>query len=297
MASFMSNKIFVTGASGFIAKHILRDLLDAGYEVRGSLRTMNRADEVREALLKHVKDHESVNNRLEIAELDLNRDDGWEAALQNTTALLHTASPFPLAQPKNEDDVIRPAVEGTQRALSAALASGLKRVILTSSTVAITNRKLADGQNAYNENDWTDVDSAMATPYAKSKTLAERAAWDFVAEHPEMQLTTINPGMVYGPPLDQQFGTSVQTIKRFLQARGPMLPRFGFPIVDVRDVSRMHIRALEVPKSIGRRLLCAEGFAWYSEIGEWRVATGSLSSAPDFAARGAKLDCANVGDI
>ena len=245
--------IVLTGASGFIAKHILLQLLGAGHRVRATIRTPGRADEVRAAVLPHLSP--DAGQRLEFVTLDLDSDEGWSEALQAATALVHTASPFPIAQPKNPDDVIRPAVNGTLRALGAARDAGVHRVVLTSSVVAVVNEAKGFPQD---ESDWCNPDLPTTTPYARSKTLAERAAWDFVAKTPGMQLTTINPGFVFGPLLDDTFGSSVGFVKRILGGKDPMLPDFALPLVDVRDVALMHLRALERPETAGKRYIAAD---------------------------------------
>jgi dihydroflavonol-4-reductase len=263
----MTQTILLTGASGYIAKHIALKLLNAGYTVRGTVRDLKRADEVRDALRPHLTDPASLDQRLSFVALDLDKDAGWTEAMTGVDVLMHTASPFPLAQPQNEDDLIRPAVDGTLRALRAAKAAGTRRVVLTSSVVAIEGSDGPKGKPAFDETDWTDVSHKIATPYYKSKTLAEKAAWDFVrTDMPTMQLTTINPVLVLGPPLDRHFGTSIQVVERILRAKDPMLPRVGFSIVDVRDIAEMHLRALTHPGAIGERFIGAEGFYWFSDI-------------------------------
>ncbi|MEL6798654.1 MAG: NAD-dependent epimerase/dehydratase family protein [Pseudomonadota bacterium] len=206
----MPQTVLLTGVTGFIAKRIALDLLNAGHTVRGSLRSAARADEVRDALRPHLTDPTALN-RLSFVELDLNSDTGWDAALQGTDALMHTASPFPMAQPKDENDIIRPAVDGTLRALRAAQKAGVTRVILTSSVVAIEATDV--GTRPYTPDDWSDPTHPKSNAYYKSKTLAERAAWDFVANHPEMQLTTVNPALVLGTPMDANYGTSLERSK------------------------------------------------------------------------------------
>ncbi|MDG4649045.1 NAD-dependent epimerase/dehydratase family protein [Roseibacterium sp. SDUM158017] len=251
----MTKLVVLTGITGFIAKRIALDLLEAGYEVRGSLRKLSRADEVRDALRPRLSDAAALD-RLGFVELDLGRDDGWTEAMAGADALLHTASPFPMVQPKNEDDIVRPAVDGTLRALRAAQAAGVTRVVLTSSVVAI---EATDKRGAYTEQDWSDTDHPKASAYYRSKTLAERAAWDFAAAHPEMQLTTINPALVLGEPLDRHYGTSLSLIERILAAKDPMQPDIGFGVVDVADISAMHVAALERPESIGHRFIGSNG--------------------------------------
>lgn len=251
----MSRTVVLTGITGFIAKRIAFDLLEAGYRVRGTLRLPRRADEVRGALRPRLRDPAALD-RLDFVTLDLSRDERWPEAMEGADALLHTASPFPMAQPKDENDIIRPAVDGTLRALRAAQAAGVTRVVLTSSVVAIEAK---DKAGAYTEDDWSDPTHPKSTAYYKSKTLAERAAWDFAAKHPEMQLTTINPALVLGQPMDDNYGTSLSLIERILAGRDPMVPDIGFGVVDVADISAMHVAALDRPDSIGQRFIGSNG--------------------------------------
>jgi dihydroflavonol-4-reductase len=251
----MPKLVVLTGITGFIAKRIALDLLEAGYAVRGSLRSAGRADEVRNALRPRLSDRAALD-QLSFVELDLGRDDGWAEAMEGADALFHTASPFPMAQPKDENEIIKPAVDGTLRALRAAQSAGVTRVVLTSSVVAI-EAKAKSG--AFTEDDWSDTAHPKSSAYYKSKTLAERAAWDFVAEHPDMQLTTINPALVLGEPMDGSYGTSLELIERILGGKDPMMPDIGFGVVDVADISAMHIAALEKPESIGHRFIGSNG--------------------------------------
>jgi dihydroflavonol-4-reductase len=284
----MPHDVLLTGASGFIAKRITLDLLEAGHTVSGSLRSLKRADEVRAAVRPYLSDHAALA-RLSFVELDLTRDAGWAEAMQGMTALIHTASPFPMAPPKDEDDVIRPAVDGTLRALRAARAAGVTRVVLTSSVAAIEANGKA-GRETLTEADWSDIAHPRSTPYYKSKTLAERAAWDFVTRHPEMQLTAINPSLVLGRPLDSDFGTSLKLIERILSGKDPMLPDIGFGIVDVADVSAMHVRALERPGSAGKRYIASGPSATIPEVARhlaarYRNRRIATRVAPAFALR------------
>lgn len=288
----MPQKVVVTGASGFIAKHILAKLLAAGHEVTGTLRNPARAEEVR-AALRHADAGPAALDRLHFAPLDLESDAGWAEAFAGAEALIHTASPFPLAQPADAADLIRPAVEGTLRALRAAASAGISRIILTSSVAAISGRAEAD-RPVLDETCWTDPDAPGTTPYAKSKTLAERAAWDFAAAHPAIRLTTINPAMVLGPPLDAHYGSSVRVIERILSGRDPMVPRVGFGVVDVRDVAEMHLRALERPATAGQRLMGVDRFLWLQEVAAVVAAHAAgrriaRRRAPDFLVRALAL--------
>jgi len=245
--------VLLTGVSGFIAKHVALKLLNAGYSVRGTLRRIDRADEVRAALAPYLTEHAG---ELSFVQADLESDAGWADAFQGVTALVHTASPFPLTSPKDPASVIRPAVEGTERVLKAAAAAGVTRVVLTSSTVAVLNETKFD--TLQDEADWCDTHLPTTSTYAKSKTLAERGAWE-IAKARGLKLTTINPGLVVGPPLDEHYGSSLALVERILKGKDPMMPPFGFPMVDVRDVAEMHLRALQRPETAGRRYIASSG--------------------------------------
>jgi dihydroflavonol-4-reductase len=258
----MTDTILLTGISGFIAKHIALKLLNAGFAVRGTLRKPARADEVRSALKPHLTDPAAMD-RLTFATADLETDEGWAHAMAGITAVMHTASPFPIAQPKDEQVLIRPAVEGTRRVLMAAKAAGIIRVILTSSTVAIIDETVHGQQD---ENNWCNLDAPGTSAYAKSKTLAEREAWAIAAAE-GLHLTTINPGFVVGPPLDANFGSSIGVVKRFLKGKDPMLPKIGFAMVDVRDVAEAHLRALQRPATAGKRYAAVAGSMWMPDMG------------------------------
>lgn len=263
----MTNTVFLTGASGFIAKHIIVQLLNAGYHVRGSVRSLSRLDEVIAAVTPHLDDDDILDERLSFVALDLSKDDGWDGVMEGCSALLHTASPFPLAQPKNDEEVIRPAVDGTLRALKSAQGSGIERVVLTSSAVAVMHSDLPPGRTAHDEGDWSEDSYPTQNAYGRSKTHAEKAAWAFVAKQASnMRLTTINPVLVLGPALDKNYGTSLQVAERIFSGKDPMQPRFGLPIVDVRDVAAMHVKALSTPASEGQRILAAESFQWMKDI-------------------------------
>ncbi|MEM7243667.1 MAG: NAD-dependent epimerase/dehydratase family protein [Pseudomonadota bacterium] len=260
------NTVLVTGGSGFIAKHIVLQLLNEGFAVRASVRSDTRADDIRAAMAAHARETDDLEKRLTFVTLDLSSDAGWDDALEGCSALMHTASPFPLEQPKDENDLIRPAVDGTLRALNAAQRAGVERVVLTSSMVAMFGKRLPAGRNKYDETDWTDLHSDFANAYTKSKTLAERAAWNFTRENSQIKLSTINPGLVLGPSLDARIGTSLGLVERLLEGKDPMVPRLGFPVVDVRDVAMMHVRALQREESIGNRYIAAERFMWMVDV-------------------------------
>lgn len=248
-----SAPVVLTGASGFIAKHIARRLLEEGHAVRATLRSPARAQEVRDAVLPGLP--AEAAGRLTFAQADLLSDQGWPEALAGASALLHTASPFPLSQPRDPQELVRPAVDGTSRALTAAARAGVTRVVLTSSVAAVLHRPPPRVQD---ETDWCDPGDPTTSPYAASKTLAEREAWA-IAGREGLRLTAINPALVLGPLLDRQSGTSVGLVRRLLAGRDPMVPRLAFSAVDVRDVAVMHVRALAAPDTEGERLIASAG--------------------------------------
>jgi len=265
----MTQTVLLTGASGYIAKHIALQLLEAGYNVRGTVRDLSRGAEVTDAIRPHLKDDSNLETRLAFVALDLTADTGWTEAMDGVDVLMHTASPFPLDQPKNEDDLIRPAVDGAMRALRAAHAAGVKRVILTSSTAAISGSALPAGDISFDETNWTDPTDPDTGAYVRSKTLAEQAAWNFVSKDaPDMHLTTINPGFVLGAPLDQHFGTSIQVIERLLRGKDPMLPDIGFSTVDVQDVAEMHVTVINKPETFGQRIMTVDSFLTFKDIAQ-----------------------------
>lgn len=252
-------KVFVTGASGFIAKHIVRELLEKGHEVRASVRSEKRKEEL-EGLFPDAK--------LEFAFLDLNKDDGWTEAMEGCDVLMHTASPFPLAAPKDPQELIRPAVEGTLRAMNAAKAAGIKRVILTSSCAAIYKQADKPNMQPSDESNWTTPDDPSVGAYEASKTLAEKAAWDFVANEPDMVLTTINPGAVFGPPMDGRFGASLELVEQLMTGKVPMAPPMDMVVVDVRDVARMHVAAIDLEAAKGERFAAVSASPRFIELAQ-----------------------------
>ena len=281
--------VLLTGASGYIGKHITLQLLNQGYKVRASVRSLSKSAEVKNAVKPHLLDSSDLDSRLTFVELDLDKDLGWDAALKGIDVLMHTASPFPIASPKDENELIRPAVDGTLRALKAAKSAGVNRVILTSSNAAVYGCDLPAGKSEYDETMWTDVNHPIGrVAYTKSKTLAEKAAWDFVSSQaPQIELTTINPVLVLGAPLDNNFGSSISVVERIMKGKDPMLPDLRFSIVDVRDVAQMHVQAIKNDATKGERILAASetysfvGIAKYikSIYPKSRIKTGKAPSA------------------
>lgn len=250
-------KVLLTGASGYIGKHIALELLNQGYHVRASVRSITKSQEVIDAVKPHLADSSDLNDRLTFVELDLEKDSGWDEALIGADVLMHTASPFPIASPKDENDVIRPAVDGTLRALNSAKKAGITRVILTSSNAAIYGTNLPSGKTEFDETMWTDVNHPVGkVAYTKSKTLAEQAAWKFIQEQgPEIRMTTINPVLVLGAPLDKHFGSSLSVIERLMKGSDPMAPDIQFSIVNVRDVAKLHVNAIKISGAENERFL------------------------------------------
>ena len=276
-------KVLVTGASGFIAEHCIIELLKNGYSVKGSLRTMSREQEVREAVKTETDDA-----KLEFCKLDLLEDDGWEDAMWDCDYLMHVASPFVIEDPKDENELIKPAKEGTLRALNAAKKAGIKRVVLTSSVAAV-NSHMMSGTSDHTT--WTDINSKYVTPYQKSKTIAEKAAWDFYNNQDSdnrMELAVINPGGVMGPQLGNDLGgASTQIVSQLISGKFPMIPALSFPFIDVRDVAILHLKAMTTPEADGKRFIAAHSEpTWMYEVAEVLSAAGyekiKLKKAPSF---------------
>jgi dihydroflavonol-4-reductase len=246
-------RVLVTGISGFLGCHVAVALLERGYSVRGSIRDPARASQVRESFRAAGADI----TRLELCVLDLLDDRGWAEAAEGCRYLHHVASPFVLTMPKDKDALIRPAVEGTRRAIRAGLKAGHERIVLTSSVVAIDGGHLSYDR-PFSTDDWTRVDDPRVNAYGKSKTLAEQQAWELVqSEGAQEKLAVINPGTILGPLLDDDPGTSVAIIQRLLKGEMPMIPNLILPYVDVRDVADAHVAAMTAPDAGGKRHIVA----------------------------------------
>jgi nucleoside-diphosphate-sugar epimerase len=250
-------KVLVTGGSGFVASHCILQLLEGGYAVRATVRDAKREADVL-AMLKRggLTD---PGDRLEFAIADLESDGGWPPAVAGCTYVLHVASPFPSTVPKNEDELVKPARDGALRVLRAARDAGVVRVVLTSSYAAIGYGGAARS-TPYTEADWTDPNGPDVQPYIKSKTLAERAAWDFIAQDGgTLELAVVNPVGVFGPVLGPDYSTSILMIQRLMEGAVPGCPKLWFGAVDVRDVADLHIRAMLSPAAKGERFLAVAG--------------------------------------
>ena len=250
----MSN-VLVTGGSGFIGSHSILQLLAAGHQVRTTVRNLRREPDVRAMLKQGGAD---ADGRLSFLAADLENDAGWPQAVAGCEYVLHVASPFPSTVPKHEDELVVPAREGALRVLRAARDAGVKRVVLTSSFAAVGYGQPPQ-QAPFNETNWTNPDAGVY-PYVKSKTLAERAAWDFIArEGGSLELAVVNPVGVLGPVLGPDYSTSILLVQKMMDGDMPGCPRMSFGIVDVRDVADLHIRAMTHPAAKGERFLAVAG--------------------------------------
>ena len=253
--------VLVSGGSGFLGGWCLAELLRRGYRVRTTVRDIAREAEVRARLESEVE----VGDRLSVHAADLLDDAGWEQAARGCDYVLHVASPFPPVQPKDPDELIVPAREGTLRVLKAGFDAGARRVVVTSSVAAVRGG-VESAPAPLTEADWTDPDNLRLEPYTRSKTIAERAAWDFVSERGEAgKLAVVNPGAILGPVLSDDRSYSLELIERLLKGV-PGVPRIGFSIVDVRDVADLQIRAMTAPAAAGERFIAVARFQWMAEI-------------------------------
>jgi nucleoside-diphosphate-sugar epimerase len=249
----MTGTALVTGGSGYIAGFLIRQLIENGWTVHTTVRNLKREAEVRGWL-------NVDNSKLKFFAADLERDAGWAEAIAGCTHVAHVASPFPLAIPKHPDELVVPAREGALRALRFARAAGVKRFVLTSSMAAIAYGH-GKGDKIYNEADWTNLEDPGVLPYPRSKTVAERAARDWVrAEGGEMEFASVNPSGVFGPLLSDDISTSIEIVKQMLDGKVPMCPDIGFGIVDVRDVADLHYRALTAEGVKDERYVCSGPF-------------------------------------
>lgn len=253
----MSNTVLVTGGTGYIAGFLIRQLLDNGWTVRTTVRSLKRAPELKA----------TFGDGLAVSAADLTADAGWAEATVGCTHVAHVASPFPPADPKHEDELIVPARDGALRALKSARDAGVTRFVMTSSTAAIGSGHPSD-RTRFTEADWSDPASPHTAPYARSKTIAERAAREWVAVAGEgIEFVSVNPSAVIGPVTNGDLSTSIDAVKKLLEGSVPGIPNVGFPLVDVRDVADLHYRALTEPGLAGERFIASGPFVTLAEIG------------------------------
>jgi dihydroflavonol-4-reductase len=281
--------ILVTGASGFVGKWVVRDLLEAGYRVRGTVRSEAKAAQVRETIGAVLGPQ--VLDRLELFHCDLLTDDGWAEAMAGISAVMHVAAQIVAREPKDPDIVVRPALEGTRRVLRFALAAGVKRVILTSSIATVGyGHGHVTGKRVYSEEHFTDLEAMRWTwAYCIGKTRAERAAWE-MAGATGLQLTTLHPGAILGPALDADVSISLELVSGLLDGTTPALPKNGFVLTDVRDLAEMHVAALEAPAAIGQRYLVTGRYTPFPEVAEilrraYPNARVTIRTVPDWLIR------------
>lgn len=247
--------VLVTGISGFLGGHTALAFLKQGYKVRGSVRNLSKANKVKNTLANAGADL----SKLEFVALDLMSDTGWEDAMHGVKYLAHTASPFLTSMPKDPEELIRPAVDGTNRAIKAALASNVERIVLTSSLVAVMYGHAKSRTALFTGKDWTNTNSKSTNAYMESKLYAEQAAWELMDKSDRRNdMTTINPGFIQGPLLDEDPGTSGAVILRALKGEFPATPKLRFPSIDVRDVAEAHVAAIQADSARGKRYLMAQ---------------------------------------
>jgi nucleoside-diphosphate-sugar epimerase len=290
--------VLVSGGSGFLGGWCVVELLRRGHRVRTTVRDLSREPEVRARV-----ETQGGGDNLSVLAANLNSDDGWERAAQGCDYVLHVASPFPAVQPKDPDELIVPAREGTLRVLRAALDTGVERVVVTSSVAAVGG-STSSSPRPLTEEDWTDAANPKLTPYTRSKTIAERAAWDLVEARGEVEkLAVVNPGAILGPRLGDDRSFSLELIERLLKGM-PGTPRLGYSIVDVRDVAELQIEAMTAPAAGGQRFIAVNRFMWMSEVAE--VLRDRLGPAaanvpnrgiPDLAVRGMAIFDPSVRSI
>lgn len=260
-----SKPILVTGASGFVALHTIIQLLQQGCNVRATLRTLSREAEIREIIAKRAQ----ANDRLEILPGNLEQDSGWSEAMRGVESVLHIASPFPLLDPKNEKELIVPAMEGTQRVLRAAHDEEIKRVVIVSSIAAVSAGHNGDNRT-FDENDWSVIEKNIGA-YAKSKTLAERKAWSFINSTEntnKMEMVAINPPLILGPLPNKDLVTSAEMVSTLMLGQVPGVARIKVGVVDVRDVASALILAMTTPEAAGNRFICPAGTVWLKEMAD-----------------------------
>lgn len=256
-------KVLVTGGTGFVGGHCILQLLEAGHDVRTTVRNMERAAEVKNV----VSTHGGNVGAVEVVQADLLDDDGWAAAVADVDFVLHVASPFPADAPEDPQELIVPARDGALRVLRAARDAGVSRVVLTSSFAAV-GYGIPARDKPFDENDWTDPDEASVQAYMQSKFHAEKAAWKFIEhEGNGLELSVVNPTGIFGPVLGSDFSTSIGLVQGLLKGALPAVPRISFGVVDVRDVADLHIRAMTAPEANGERFIAVAGPAlWLKDV-------------------------------
>ena len=261
----MVDTVLVTGISGYIAGHVALGLLGAGYNVRGTVRALDKGKRVKESLEAAGADVSGLS----FVKVDLDSDEGWEDAVKDCAYIQHLASPFPMEQPPSREALVPAARAGAQRVLAAGFAAGAKRIVMTSSMVSMMGQPGKGAHMVVTEDDWSDPDWRKLTAYAVSKTRAELSAWEYArVQGFEDRLTVVNPGFVLGPALGRTYGTSLALIEQMFKGEFPRTPKAAFPIIDVRDLADLHVATMTTKNAAGRRLIGAGDTLWLREIAE-----------------------------
>jgi dihydroflavonol-4-reductase len=252
-------KALLTGISGYIAMHCAKELLKRDYHINATVRNLDKVEDIKNALSALSLDV----NKIQFFQADLLSDDNWEDAMAGCEYVMHVASPYPLNQPKDENVLIKPAVEGTERVVSLAIKNNVKKIVLTSSVVAVS---VGHTKKEYSEEDWSFADKPIAA-YAKSKTLAEKKAWELIKNaDTDTKLTVINPSGVIGPSLTSEISSTQLIIAGLMNGRIPVNLPIHIGYVDVRDVALAHIKALENPNSDGERIILSNTELWHKDV-------------------------------
>ena len=261
----MTDTVLISGVSGFIASHVAARLLNEGYTVRGTVRDKAKGQRVVDALAAAGID----TSKLELVEADLGDDAGWKDAVQDCRFVQHIASPFPLDAPTQREALVPTARAGAMRVIEQAIGAGAERVVMTSSMVSMMGQAGRGNHMLVKEEDWSDPDWKPLSAYPVSKTRAERAVWDYVeSQNLKTRLTTVCPGLVFGPDTYDNGGASLSIIMGLFTGAFPMMPRIAYPIIDVRDCASIHVKAMTAPNVGGRRLMAASNTLWISDISE-----------------------------
>ncbi|WP_163411339.1 SDR family oxidoreductase [Flavobacterium ajazii] len=282
----LNNKqVLLTGISGFLGSHTAIQLLNKGYKVTGTVRDLRRANELKTIIKKHTPHIE----HLTIVEADLNDAAKWAELTKNIDFIQHIASPFPRELPKHESELIEPARNGALNILKSAVDNNVKRVVITSSIAAVVyGKSKKELGTTFTENDWTnELNKKDSTPYFRSKTIAEKAAWDFIKSNPGLELVTVLPGAILGPVLEEDFGTSANIVIKAIDGSMPAVPKIGVEIIDVRSVADLLIRAMELPQANHQRYLASSGYLSFKSIAgvlkkEYPARKIPLKELPDF---------------
>lgn len=260
-----NKKVLLTGITGFVGSHTAIQLLEKGYRVIGTLRTMKRADSIKRIIAQHT----SYADRLSFVEADITDEKIWEKLMVGVDYVQHIASPFPKIMPSDENDLIIPARDGNINILSAAAECKVKRVVITSSGAAVQYGQAPEQRSkVFDETDWTDLNQKNdLTPYFKSKTIAEKAAWDFIKnDHSGLELAVVCPGLILGPLLEEDFSASANVVIKILDGSMPMVPQIGWEIVDVRSIASLLILSMEQPQAAGQRYIGSSGYLTFNDM-------------------------------